>query len=81
MRACIDNITNLIYECIKTKNRKKIKPTEYKHNASNMRHLYYDTDNCFLIIIIIIIIIIIGDFYSAHSKVRSALQYVQLKWL
>ena len=50
-----------------------------------MRHLYYDTDNCFLIIIIIviiiiiIIIIIIGDFYSAHSKVRSALQYVQLK--
>ena len=50
-----------------------------------MRHLYYDTDNCFLIIIIImiiiIIIIIIGDFYGAHSKVRSALQYVQLKWL
>ena len=96
MRACIDNITNLIYECIKTKNRKKIKLTEYKHNTSNMRHLYYDTDNCFLIIIIIImiiiiiiiiimimiiIIIIIGDFYGAHSKVRSALQYVQLKWL
>ena len=84
MRACIDNITNLIYECIKTKNRKKIKLTEYKHNTSNMRHLYYDTDNYFLIIIIIIIIIIImiiiiGDFYSAHSKVRSALQYVQLK--
>ena len=78
MSACIDNITNLIYECIKTKNRKKIKPTEYKHNTSNMRHLYYYTDNCFLIIIIIIII---GDFYSAHSKVRSALQYVQLKWL
>ena len=65
----------------KNKNRKKIQPTEYKHNTSNMRHLYYDTDNCFLIIIIIIIIIIIGDFYSAHSKVRSALQYVQLKWL
>ena len=76
MRACIDNITNLIYECIKTKNRKKIKPTEYKHNTSIKRHLYYDTDNYFLIIIIII-----GDFYSAHSKVRSALQYVQLKWL
>ena len=53
-------------------------PTEYKHNTSNMRYLYYDTDNCFLIIKIIIIIII-GDFYSAHSKVRSALQYVQLK--
>ena len=32
-----------------------------------------------LIIIIIIIIIIIRDFYSAHSGVRSALQYVQLK--
>ena len=54
-------------------------PTEYKHNTSNMRYLYYDTDNCFLIIKIIIIIIIIGDFYSTHSKVRSALQYVQLK--
>ena len=32
-----------------------------------------------IIIIIIIIVIIIRDFYSAHSGVRSALQYVQLK--
>ena len=32
-----------------------------------------------VLLIIIIIIIIIRDFYSAHSGVWSALQYVQLK--
>ena len=32
-----------------------------------------------IVLLIIIIIIIIRDFYSAHSGVRSALQYVQLK--
>ena len=37
------------------------------------------TQTIVLLIIIIIIIIIIRDFYSAHSGVRSALQYVQLK--
>ena len=37
------------------------------------------TQTIVLIIIIIIIIIIIRDFYSAHSRVQSALQYVQLK--
>ena len=69
-----------IFRYLNFKKITPMNPTEYKHNTSNMRYLYYDTDNCFLIIKIIIIIII-GDFYSAHSKVRSALQYVQLKWL